>query len=85
MKQVTLGYYEILEIGYNLSMVLNDNGINESELVLRVPKQVLRKIDEDVFYRNQHETKNEDKYVPTEQDVILTFKNITIRLTPITE
>lgn len=85
MKQVTLGYYEILEIGYNLSMVLNDNGINESELVLRVPKNVLRKIDEDVFYRNQHETKNEDKYVPTEQDVILTFKNITIRLTPIIE
>lgn len=85
MKQVTLGYYEILEIGYNLSMVLNDNGINESELVLRVPKHVLRKIDEDVFYRNQHETKNEDKYVPTEQDVILTFKNITIRLTPIIE
>lgn len=83
MKQVTLGYYEILEIGYNLSMFLNDNGINDSELVLKVPKQILKKIDEDVFYRNQHETKNEDKYVPTEQDVILTFKNITIRLTPI--
>lgn len=83
MKQVTLGYYEILEIGYNLSMVLNDNGINDSELVLKVPKQILKKIDEDVFYRNQHETQKEDKYVPTEQDVILTFKNITIRLTPI--
>ena len=64
------------ERGEYISGFLKDNGVeSESNLVINVTKEQLRKIDEDFYYRNKVEGK---EFEPSEKDVIAKFGNFNI-------
>ena len=78
MNDLKLNSYEIFEIGENLDKRLHDDGIvDKSELTVHVSDDQLRKIDEDLFYRDH---KGEDDFIPSEGEILVTFKNLTIRI-----
>jgi len=55
---------------------LHENGINdENNLVIKVDKNILKKIDEDLYYRNKPEGK---EFIPSDNDVIVKFENLNI-------
>ena len=54
--ELTLNSIKIYELGEYISKYLNDNGLTqENDLVVNVTKEQLRKIDEDLYYRNKPE------------------------------
>ncbi len=76
--ELKLNSYEIFDIGEKLDIRLHDDGISEkSELIIYVNNEELRKIDEDLYYRNNPEGKD---FVPSEGEILITFKNLTIKV-----
>jgi hypothetical protein len=60
-------------------MFLNDNGLShENDLVVKVSKEELKKIDEDLYYRNKPEGK---EFIPSDNDVVVKFENLNIIFT----
>ena len=69
------GAMNILELGQLISNKLNENGINEqSELIIYVNSNQFRKIDEDLFYRNNTNEKKE--FIPSEGEIIVNFEGV---------
>ena len=76
---VTLNSNKIFELGAYIAKFLNENGLNnENDLVVKVTKEELKKIDEDLYYRNKPEGK---EFVPSDNDVVVKFENLTIIFT----
>lgn len=76
---VTLNSIKIFELGEYIAKYLNDNGLNnENDLVIKVSKEELKKIDEDLYYRNKPEGK---EFIPSDNDVIVKFENLSIIFT----
>lgn len=76
--ELKLNSYEIFDIGEKLDTRLHDNGIcTKSELTIHVTNDELRKIDEDLYYRNNPEGEN---FIPSDGEIIITFKNLTIKI-----
>ena len=62
----------------NLMRALHDDGITEkSELIITVSPDELKKIDEDLYYRNNPNGKD---YIPTEGELSINFINILIKI-----
>ena len=77
--ELTLNSLKIFELGEYVSKYLNDNGLNsENDLVIKVSKEGLRKIDEDLYYRNKPEGK---EFTPSDTDVVVKFENLNIIFT----
>lgn len=73
---VTLSSNKIFELGAYIAKFLSENGLNkENDLVIKVTKEELKKIDEDLYYRNKPEGK---EFVPSDNDVVVKFENLTI-------
>ena len=66
MDNVTLDAYKIVEIGTYISNELAKNGIHESTLVIPLEKEVLGKVNEDIFYR-LYSDNTEAEYKPSEE------------------
>ena len=65
-----------IELGEYISDYLAENGVSsESNLVINVTPEQLKKIDEDFYYRNKVEGK---EFKPSDKDVIAKFKNLNI-------
>lgn len=76
--ELKLNSYEIFELGKKLDERLHDDGITEkSELIITVSPDELKKIDEDLYYRNNPEGKD---YIPTEGELSINFINILIKI-----
>ena len=76
---LSLSSNKIFELGDYIAKFLLDNGLsNENDLVIKVTKEQLRKIDEDLYYRNKPEGK---EFVPSDNDVIVKFENLNIIFT----
>lgn len=76
--ELKLNSYEIFEIGEYLENKLHEDGITErTELKITVTDDDLKKIDEDLFYRNNTDGK---EHVPTEGEIIVNFKNLIIKI-----
>lgn len=76
---VTLDSNKIFELGEYIAKFLNDNGLrHENDLVIKVSKEELNKIDEDLYYRNKPEGK---EFIPSDTDVIVKFENLNIIFT----
>lgn len=74
---LSLNSYKIFEFGSYINNFLHDNGITQhSELLIKVTKEELSKIDEDLFYR---QNQDEGEFVPSNNEVKVTFKNVTIK------
>ena len=77
--ELTLNSIKIYELGEYISKFLHDNGLNrENDLVIKVSKEELKKIDEDLYYRNKPEGK---EFTPSDNDVIVKFENLNIIFT----
>ena len=76
MEQLTLDSVRIFELGSYISNFLIAHGLHgESDLVVYVDQNELKKIDEDLYYRNKPEGK---EFVPSDNDVIVKFDNLNI-------
>lgn len=77
--ELTLNSIKIYELGEYISKYLNDNGlIQENDLVVNVTKEQLRKIDEDLYYRNKPEGQ---EFTPSDTDVVVKFENLNMIFT----
>ena len=79
MSELTLNSMKIYELGEYITKFLNENGLSkENDLVISVTKDELRKIDEDLYYRNKPEGQ---EFVPSDNDVVVKFENLNIIFT----
>ena len=70
---------KIFELGEYIAKFLTENGlIKENDLVIKVTKEELKKIDEDLYYRNKPEGK---EFTPSDNDVVVKFENLNIIFT----
>jgi hypothetical protein len=70
---------KIYELGEHISKFLNENGLSkENDLVIKVDKTQLKKIDEDLYYRNKPKG---EEFVPSDNDVVVKFGNLNIIFT----
>jgi hypothetical protein len=70
---------KIFELGEYIAKFLNENGLRkENDLVIKVTKEELNKIDEDLYYRNKPEGK---EFTPSDNDLIVKFENLNIIFT----
>jgi len=77
--ELTLNSIKIYELGEYISKYLNDNGLTqENDLVVNVTKEQLRKIDEDLYYRNKPEGQ---EFTPSDTDVVVKFENLNMIFT----
>lgn len=77
--ELTLNSMKIYELGEYITKFLGENGLTkENDLVIKVTKDELKKIDEDLYYRNK--PKGED-FIPSDNDVIVKFENLNIIFT----
>lgn len=74
--ELTLNSMKIYELGEYIAKFLNENGLTqENDLVIKVDKSQLKKIDEDLFYRNKPKG---EEFIPSDNDVIVKFENLNI-------
>lgn len=74
--ELKLNSYKIFELGDYISKFLYENGINtKSELIINVSKNVLTKIDEDLYYR---ENSNGKDFIPSDDEIRISFPNTNI-------
>ena len=79
MKELTLNSNKIFELGEYIAKFLLDNGLDkENDLVIKVSKEWLKKIDEDLYYRNKPKG---EEFVPSDNDVVVKFENLNIIFT----
>ena len=77
--ELTLNSIKIYELGEYIAKFLNENGLNqENDLVIKVDKAQLKKIDEDLYYRNKPKG---EEFVPSDNDVVVKFENLNIIFT----
>lgn len=77
--ELTLNSIKIYELGEYISKYLNGNGLTqENDLVVNVTKEQLRKIDEDLYYRNKPEGQ---EFTPSDTDVVVKFENLNMIFT----
>lgn len=77
--KLTLNSNKIFELGDYVSRFLNENGLShENDLVIKVDKTQLKKIDEDLYYRNKPKG---EEFVPSDSDVVVKFENLNIIFT----
>jgi hypothetical protein len=77
--ELTLNSIKIYELGEYISKYLNDNWLTqENDLVVNVTKEQLRKIDEDLYYRNKPEGQ---EFTPSDTDVVVKFENLNMIFT----
>lgn len=69
---------EIIDIGNFLSEKMKSNKIYSSEYIIYVnDNNELRKIDEDIFYRNSPNA-NSDEFSPSKYEIIIKFEYVDI-------
>jgi hypothetical protein len=77
--ELTLNSMKIFELGEYIAKFLTENGlVKENDLVIKVTKEELKKIDEDLYYRNKPEGK---EFTPSDNDVVVKFENLNIIFT----
>ena len=70
---------KIFELGEYIAKFLTENGlVKENDLVIKVTKEELKKIDEDLYYRNKPEGK---EFTPSDNDMVVKFEHLNIIFT----
>lgn len=70
------GTMSIFELGSTISSMLDKDGITEkSELFVYVDDEQFRKVDEDLFYRNNDGKK---EFVPSDGEININFDKVKV-------
>ncbi len=79
IMELTLNSIKIYELGEYIAKFLNENGLTqENDLVIKVDKTQLKKIDEDLYYRNKPKG---EEFVPSDDTVVVKFENLNVIFT----
>lgn len=77
--ELTLNSIKIYELGEYIAKFLNENGLTqENDLVIKVDKSQLKKIDEDLYYRNKPKG---EEFVPSDDMIVVKFENLNVIFT----
>jgi hypothetical protein len=70
--------YTLFDIGAILDKRLHDAGVKqESVLEIYLDDERFKKMDEDLFYRNNPK---EDKFIPSDNEIVVNFVNLKVRI-----
>lgn len=77
MNEFNLSSMSIFSLGSVLSETLAEYGVKEkADLVIYLNEEEFKKVDEDLFYRNREDEK--DEFVPSEGEIDITFEGANI-------
>ena len=69
------GSMSIFELGNMISGNLKENGVTQkAELIIYLNKEEFKKVDEDLFYRNRKDEK--DEFIPSEGEIDINFEGV---------
>lgn len=72
---IMLNTNKIQEIGDYLSEQMRLLNVKDSHFIINVDSESFKKIDEDLFYRI-NENDKEKQYIPSEEEIIISFPNV---------
>ena len=77
MAEFNLNSMNIFTLGNNISEALSDCGVIEkASMTVLLNDEEFKKVDEDLFYRNRKDEKEE--FVPSEGEIDITFEGVDI-------
>ena len=77
MEDFKFGTMSIFELGNMVSSKLKEDGITQqSKLYIYLNKEEFKKVDEDLFYRNRKDEK--DEFIPSEGEIDINFNGVKI-------
>ena len=76
--ELKLTSYNIADLGSMLSDKLYELGITDPTLVIKLPSKEFKKVDEDLFYRNRNRKSDDEEYIPSDNDIDISFNNVKI-------
>ena len=77
MEDFKFGTMSIFELGNMVSSKLKEDGITQqSKLYIYLNKEEFKKVDEDLFYRNRKDEK--DEFIPSEGEIDIKFNGVKI-------
>ena len=79
MNEFNLSSMSIFSIGSVLSETLAEYGVKEkADLVIYLNEEEFKMVDEDLFYRNRKDEKEE--FIPSEGEIDITFEGVNITI-----
>ena len=79
MNEFNLGSMSIFSLGSVLSETLAEYGVREkADLIIYLNDDEFSKVDEDLFYRNRKDEKEE--FVPSEGEIDITFEGVNMKI-----
>lgn len=77
MEDFKFGTMSIFELGNMVSSKLKEDGVvHQSKLYIYLDKEEFKKVDEDLFYRNRKDEK--DEFIPSEGEIDINFNGVKI-------
>ena len=79
MNEFNLGSMSIFSLGSVLSETLAEYGVREkADLIIYLNDEEFSKVDEDLFYRNRKDEKEE--FVPSDGEIDITFEGVNMKI-----
>ena len=79
MSDFNLSSMSIFSLGSVLSETLTEYGVKEkADLVIYLNDEEFKMVDEDLFYRNRKDEKEE--FIPSEGEIDITFEGVNITI-----
>lgn len=79
MNEFNLSSMSIFSLGSVLSETLAEYGVRDkADLIIYLNDEEFSKVDEDLFYRNRKDEKEE--FVPSEGEIDITFEGVNMKI-----
>lgn len=76
MSNINLNRNTLIELGNKISEILTKSNVKDSSVLhIKVDENSFKKIDEDLYYRNDEQ---KEEFLPSENEIILKFLNLLI-------
>ena len=75
-SKFNLSSSKIEKIGVSLSNNLQEVGVRNASLVIRLSDKEFKKVDDDLFYRNKKS--DDSEYVPSDDEILVSFDNVNV-------
>lgn len=76
MSNINLNRNTLIELGNTVSEILTKANVKDNSILhIKVDEESFKKIDEDLYYRNDEK---KEEFLPSENEIILKFLNLMI-------